>query len=446
MVSPRHLLLALAAPLLLWPALAATQDVSWVPNPRAEGSWAHDGVGVLGERAAQIDKEINTLRKKTGVEIAVVLLPSIDDEVPKDFATALFNRWGVGQEGKDNGVLVLHVLDQRRVEIEVGYGLEDVLPDARCKAIIDDVTIPFFRADSFADGHLETIRALSRAIQDPDLPREDFATDWRHQPGDRVDEPGLAVQTFMTPRRRQERLRIGLPLLGGGALFWIVWWFFTLLKLLLLDPLTAWRIYNLAGKLEYLMVLSMSVGALALLGAPLELAWAALAAAPLPLVAIWRHLLLKRLRNKPRVCADCKKTCQRLDEQADDEFLDAGQRSEERAHSIDYDVWRCACGWSRADAYKQSLKHSKCSSCGYRTWFEAESAVIVAPTYSSSGTRRTTWRCEHCKRRESKTSTIPRLQQSSSSSSSGGGYSGGGGGGGSFGGGSSGGGGAGGSY
>jgi uncharacterized membrane protein YgcG len=158
---------ALSALLLLWPALGASQDVSWVPNPRASGAWVHDGADLLSPQGeAEINAQIQQLEQRTGAEIAVVLLPGINGEVPRDFATALFNRWGVGQKGKDNGVLVLHVIDQRRVEIEVGYGLEASLTDARCQQILERVTIPHLKAGSPDEAHRDTVRALVDFIKD----------------------------------------------------------------------------------------------------------------------------------------------------------------------------------------------------------------------------------------------------------------------------------------
>ncbi|WP_407658858.1 TPM domain-containing protein [Leptospira soteropolitanensis] len=134
-----------------------------------------DSAGVLTDTTI-IDQMINAEEQNSGLEIAVVTLPTIESYVPKDFAVALFNHWKIGKKGKDNGILILHVIDQRRVEIEIGYGLEGDLPDATVKRIIDTYTIPAFKADNFQKGHADTVAALINKINHPEIPVEDLVS------------------------------------------------------------------------------------------------------------------------------------------------------------------------------------------------------------------------------------------------------------------------------
>ena len=90
----------------------------------------------------------------------VTVRDTASEASPKDFATALFNHWGIGKAEADNGVLWLHSVGDRRVEIETGYGVEGILPDARVGRIIDDVVIPDFRRDDFDGGTLAGVEAL----------------------------------------------------------------------------------------------------------------------------------------------------------------------------------------------------------------------------------------------------------------------------------------------
>jgi uncharacterized protein len=71
---------------------------------------------------------------------------------PKEYATELFNRWGVGKREADNGVLLLVSLGDRRVEIETGYGMEAILPDAVAGEILDTAVVPRFRAGDIPGG------------------------------------------------------------------------------------------------------------------------------------------------------------------------------------------------------------------------------------------------------------------------------------------------------
>ncbi|WP_409035677.1 TPM domain-containing protein [Leptospira kanakyensis] len=148
--------------------------VSKVPNPKElRNSWVEDSAGVLTDTSV-IDNMISAEEASSGLEIAVVTLPTIGSYVPKDFAVALFNHWKIGKKGKDNGILVLHIIDQRRVEIEIGYGLEGALPDVTVKRIIDTYTIPSFKADDFQKGHADTVAALINKLNHPEIAVENL--------------------------------------------------------------------------------------------------------------------------------------------------------------------------------------------------------------------------------------------------------------------------------
>ncbi len=142
--------------------------VARVNNPKTENNtWIVDETGLLNN-SQNINQLITEYEAESSVEIAVVILPTIGDFVPKDFAVALFNHWGIGKKGKDNGILILHILDQRRIEIETGYGMEGVLPDVTVKRIIDTYTIPAFKADDFSKGHIETVTAIINKLRHPE--------------------------------------------------------------------------------------------------------------------------------------------------------------------------------------------------------------------------------------------------------------------------------------
>ena len=106
------------------------------------------------------------MEQQSGVEAAVVMLPSIGDEEPFDFAQSLFRHWGIGKKGKDNGVLVLFVMDRRVVRFHTGYGLEGTLTDALCKRIQQRYMVPAFREGNWDKGMVEGVRAMSLVLQD----------------------------------------------------------------------------------------------------------------------------------------------------------------------------------------------------------------------------------------------------------------------------------------
>jgi uncharacterized protein len=142
---------SVAVLLLLRSALAIR--VEEVPNPRATNVWVADTVDVIDEAAeARINKMIDAIAAEQGVEIAVVTVESVDSATPKDFATSLFNHWGIGKAGNDNGLLVLLVRGERRLEMETGYGTEAVLTDGWLKSMQQRDMVPAFKAGDYGAG------------------------------------------------------------------------------------------------------------------------------------------------------------------------------------------------------------------------------------------------------------------------------------------------------
>jgi uncharacterized membrane protein YgcG len=101
--------------------------------------------------------------------MAVVVIQSLDGLSIEEAAVRLFELWGIGKKSRDNGVLVLWSTDDRRVRVEVGYGLEGVLNDGKVGAILDAYVSPTFRAGEFDEGLLAGVDALLRAAREEPL-------------------------------------------------------------------------------------------------------------------------------------------------------------------------------------------------------------------------------------------------------------------------------------
>jgi uncharacterized protein len=143
------------------------EELTEIENPRTtQGSWVSDPSRILSAfEAAEIDTTITALNQKNGAEIALVVVRDIPSGYSaKSLATHLFNTWGVGVKGADNGVLVLFALNARRIEVETGYGAEGVLPDGKVGAILDAHAVPYFKQSDYATGLLHTVRALAREL------------------------------------------------------------------------------------------------------------------------------------------------------------------------------------------------------------------------------------------------------------------------------------------
>jgi uncharacterized protein len=98
--------------------------------------------------------------QKTTNQVAVLTIPTIGDEGIEEFATRVFGTWRLGQRGKDNGVLVVVVPNDRKLRIEVGYGLEGTLTDAAAGRIIRNVLTPAFKAGDFDKGVFDGVDAI----------------------------------------------------------------------------------------------------------------------------------------------------------------------------------------------------------------------------------------------------------------------------------------------
>lgn len=419
-----------------------------VPNPRTTHSgWVTDQAQLLGPYAAAIEARLAQLHASTGAEVAVVILPSIGDAVPRQFANELFNLWKVGRKGADDGVLVLHVLDQRRIEIETGYGEEGALPDAKCAWLVQEVAIPLFKQEQFAQGHLALSAGLDLAVRDPALGHEALINaaneSVRGLPRQLYTAPAAAQVSASRHASFPHTLFIWIALVAvlpakllrdGGrrvlyrdkasryAKGWI--------------PLIAGLVF--AGAVSIGMVAADDADTRSVCGW-LTLALLALTAGYLATSAL---IMLVRgfLRYRARACPQCGKAMRLLDEEGDDAFLVQGQQTEERIGSVDYDVWLCPCN-TVVLAYNGPEPALACRACSYKTDKLQHSRVIEEATYDSSGMRENHFLCAHCAAARTEQEVIPRKERSSSSgggSSSGGSSS--------FGGGSSGGGGAGGSY
>jgi len=154
----RLLLAAVFVSALLLPAHAHAR--AW-PKPTG---YVNDFAGIIDAASADsMDALIRELNEKTQVEVAVVTIPSLEGEVIDPAAEELYKAWGIGSK-RDEGALILLARDERRVRIEVGYGLEGLIPDGRAGSIIRNVMGPDLRADRFGPGLWRGVQAIAAIV------------------------------------------------------------------------------------------------------------------------------------------------------------------------------------------------------------------------------------------------------------------------------------------
>jgi len=128
--------------------------------------YINDFAGVIDENSKlKMERLAEVIKKTTGAEIAVATVKSIQPYATiEEFSIDLASRWGIGEKGKDNGILIVLAMNERRVRIEVGYGLEGIIPDGLAGEIIDKSMLPYFRSGNYGIGLLKGVEAIAGII------------------------------------------------------------------------------------------------------------------------------------------------------------------------------------------------------------------------------------------------------------------------------------------
>jgi len=150
----------LALILFFTPALQADEPA--LPDYRG---YTNDFAAILDmETVAAIDSICRQVEEKTTAQIAVVTVATTAPLTVERYAVSLFEKWGIGLKDKDNGLLILMAVNDKKVRIETGYGLEGALPDAFCSQIVYQVMVPAFKQGDFQTGLILGTIAVAESI------------------------------------------------------------------------------------------------------------------------------------------------------------------------------------------------------------------------------------------------------------------------------------------
>jgi uncharacterized protein len=148
--------------LFFFPILAQGQLVI----PEHGGVWVHDDANVLSSGTrAELESLLKAERDSTSNQIAVLIVPSLQGESLEDYSIRVVENWKLGKKDKDNGVLLLVVIKERKIRIEVGHGLEGVLTDALSSRINRNEINPYFRQGDYDGGTKAGVMAIIHAIR-----------------------------------------------------------------------------------------------------------------------------------------------------------------------------------------------------------------------------------------------------------------------------------------
>lgn len=165
-IWPRVLLALFALPALLAPALA-NADVA-VPPLTARVT---DLTATLSsQQKAALEETLRAFEARKGSQVAVLLVPTTQPEAVEQYSIRVFDQWKLGRKGIDDGVLLVVAKNDRKLRIEVGYGLEGVLNDATAKRIVEEDIVPRFKQGDFSGGINAGIERIIKVIDGEPLP------------------------------------------------------------------------------------------------------------------------------------------------------------------------------------------------------------------------------------------------------------------------------------
>lgn len=152
---------------VLWAAVAAADAV---PVPPLAARVTDLTATLSADQRQALESRLAQIESDKGTQIAVLMLPSTQPESIEQFGIRIADAWKLGRKGTDDGVILIVARDDRRMRIEVGYGLEGALNDATASRIINERMAPHFRAGDYAGGLRDGVEAIAAVIEGEPLP------------------------------------------------------------------------------------------------------------------------------------------------------------------------------------------------------------------------------------------------------------------------------------
>jgi len=158
---------------LLWLFMATAHALTF---PALSGRVVDDAHMLDPATRQQLTQTLESHEKATGEQVVVVTVPDLQGTSIEDFGYQLGRAWGIGQKDKNNGALLIVARDDRKLRIEVGYGLEDRLTDAQSSVILNQVITPAFKAGQFSQGISDGVAAMLHVLGGDPLAEPAYAS------------------------------------------------------------------------------------------------------------------------------------------------------------------------------------------------------------------------------------------------------------------------------
>ena len=129
--------------------------------------WVNDDARVLDdEQRVELESFFTFIEQNTSAELVFISVNTTEPWTPEEYRTKLFQAWHVGKADKDNGLLILYAVQEHRLEVEVGYGLEGILPDSKIGRLLDEQYVPLRDVGNVSEGIVALAAALGQVVLD----------------------------------------------------------------------------------------------------------------------------------------------------------------------------------------------------------------------------------------------------------------------------------------
>jgi uncharacterized protein len=201
--------------ILLTAMLLAAMSASALTVPYLTGRVTDNAEILSASMRKSLTEQLKAHEARTGNQIAVLTVPSLEGESIEEYAVDVFKEWKLGQKGKDNGVLVIVAPNDRRMRIEVGYGLEGALPDSAAGSIIRNAMTPRFKSGDYDGGIEAGVGAIISTLEDGKTPdvEEVAGSGKKTSLFSGIEEPDLPIT---------ERILFGAFIFGIIGLFTVI--------------------------------------------------------------------------------------------------------------------------------------------------------------------------------------------------------------------------------
>lgn len=174
-----------------------TQVLAALEVPPLRGR-INDNAGFLSsQQKAQLERDLRQLEERTSAQLVLLTIPSLQGEALEDYSMRVAETWGLGQEDLDNGILLLIAQREKKLRIEVGYGLEHIITDLKAGYIIRNVITPRFSRGDYFGGVRDGMSALSGLIDDQFVISEEELARYRQEHATQTAQLPLGLILFI---------------------------------------------------------------------------------------------------------------------------------------------------------------------------------------------------------------------------------------------------------